>query len=197
MRKCWFQCTVIGGLIVFVWGILSWLVLPWHSYTIERFRNEADVAQVIRDNVLVDGVYVLPNVYDNKLPGSTQEVNDQLVVSDEIMHNGPHMFAAVRLSGKNPYTSGAGYFRALIFNFAAAFIVTWLLTKLRSQTYLERAFYVAAIAAFGGILFFLPTWNFMCFPIGYAVTGIVDFVIGWFLAGLAIGKYCHEGSAKR
>lgn len=197
MRKCWFQCTVLGGLIVFVWGIISWLVLPWHSYSVERFNDEAQVASVILNNAPTNGIYVLPNVYGNKIAGTTQEVNQELVISDEIMHNGPHMFAAIRLQGKNPYSYGAGYFRALLFNFAAAFVITWLLLKTKNQDYMDRVWFVTAIGVVGGILFFLPSWNFMCFPIGYAVVGILDFAIGWFLAGLAIAKYCVHNGSKR
>lgn len=193
MRKVWFQSTIVGGLIAFVWGILSWLVLPWHSVAIERFENEASVANVIRDNAMKDGVYILPNMYEANIPGTSEEVRQELLVSNEIMQNGPHMFCAVRLNGKNPYSSGASYVRALIFQFVTAFLITWLLLKTKNQSYMDRVWFVACVALIGGILYFLPAWNFMCFPLGFAIVGIIDFVIGWFLAGLAIAKFCAHG----
>jgi hypothetical protein len=193
MRKHWFPSTVLGGLIAFVWGVLSWIVLPWHSFALERFTNESQVASVIRDNAPADGVYILPNMYEGKIQGTSQEVSEELIGSHEIMQHGPHMFAAIRLHGRNPYTSGGAYIRALFFSFAAAFLITWLVLKTKNQSYMDRVWFVACIALIGGFLYFLPAWNFMCFPLGFAIVGVFDFVIGWFLAGLAISKFCGVG----
>jgi len=53
--------TVLGGLIVFAWGAISWMVLPWHAATLQAFTNEAAVSKVIQANAPQPGVYFLPN----------------------------------------------------------------------------------------------------------------------------------------
>ena len=31
--------TVLGGLALFLWGAVSWMVLPWHQATLLPFAN--------------------------------------------------------------------------------------------------------------------------------------------------------------
>ena len=32
------KAGILGGIIVFMWGMVSWMVLPWHTSTIVSFR---------------------------------------------------------------------------------------------------------------------------------------------------------------
>ena len=38
MMKRLFWGTVLGGLVVFGWGAISWMVLPWHASTLRAFN---------------------------------------------------------------------------------------------------------------------------------------------------------------
>jgi hypothetical protein len=42
--------AVLGGVTVFVWSAVSWMLLPWHESSMKSFADEAAVAQVILDN---------------------------------------------------------------------------------------------------------------------------------------------------
>ena len=37
--------AVLGGIVVFLWSMVSWTVLPWHSADLMRFTNEDVSAQ--------------------------------------------------------------------------------------------------------------------------------------------------------
>src|SRR5438094_7933582 len=54
---------LIGGLVLFAWGVVSWMLLPWHLATLEKFKDEANVAQALTANAPKSGVYLLPNVH--------------------------------------------------------------------------------------------------------------------------------------
>src|SRR5207247_8551108 len=59
---------LIGGLVLFAWGVVSWMLLPWHLATLEKFKDEAKVAQALTANATKSGVYLLPNVHKHE-PG--------------------------------------------------------------------------------------------------------------------------------
>ena len=59
---------LIGGLVLFAWGVVSWMLLPWHLATLEKFKDEDKVAQALTANATKSGVYLLPNVHKHE-PG--------------------------------------------------------------------------------------------------------------------------------
>jgi hypothetical protein len=183
MSKNHLKCALIGGLIVFIWGLFSWMVFPWHQTCLKRFANESDVASVIRDNALEAGMYVLPNtfVYDGN--ASQKEMAKGM----EIMEKGPFMFASVRPGGIGKMTMGP-FIISLIIQIIGAFIVTWLLMQTKNLPFKKQVAFVTAFGLGVGILGQLPSWNWWGFSGAYIFSNIVDLVIGWFLAGFGIAK---------
>ena len=55
--------SVLGGLVVFLWGAVSWMSLPLHQMTVQGFDDEAQVSRVIASHAPGIGVYVLPNMH--------------------------------------------------------------------------------------------------------------------------------------
>ncbi len=190
MRKSWFQCSVLGGLIVFVWGLLSWMVLPWHAASMERFTDEEAVADVIRENTTRDGIYILPNMHDSKIKGSQSEIQRQYEESEMILQDGPLMFSSIKMTGTDPMRASS-FVRSLIIQIAGAFLITWLLLQTRGLTYMGKVWFVSCIAFIVAILCYLPAWNWMFFPPAYVILNMIDLVIGWFLAGLVIARYAQ------
>ena len=52
--------NVAAGVVLFVWGFISWALLPWHNMVANKFTNEALVAQALKENAPRQGVYYLP-----------------------------------------------------------------------------------------------------------------------------------------
>ena len=183
MSKNHLKCALIGGLIVFIWGLFSWMVFPWHQICLNRFANESDVANVIRDNASEAGMYVLPNtfVYD----GSTSQKDMEKTM--EIMEKGPFMFASVKPNGIGKMTMGP-FIVSLIIQIIGAFIVTWLLMQTKNLPFKKQVGFATAFGLGVGILGQLPYWNWWGFSGAYIFSNIVDLVVGWFLAGFGIAK---------
>src|SRR2546427_13216093 len=59
---------ILGGLVLFAWGVVSWMLLPWHLATLEKFKDEAKAAQPLTANATKSSDYLLPNVHKHK-PG--------------------------------------------------------------------------------------------------------------------------------
>ena len=183
MSRSLLKSALIGGLIVFVWGIISWMVLPMHKHCFQKFTNESRVASVIRDNAPEKGLYILPNTYgydENSCPSEMRK-------SVEMMDNGPFVFASVVPNG-----IGRGIAGPLVISFViqviGAFIVSWMLSRTKGLHFWQKVKFVTLFGLAVGVLGLLPSWNWLGFPAGYVVLNIVNLVISWFLAGLAIAK---------
>lgn len=151
--------TLLGGVITFGWGAFSWMALPWHKATLHSFTNEHWVASAIRDNAPQSGVYV--------------------------MHQEPATFAAVRRVPVDP-TSGWFFIRGFLLELGGAFLLTLLLLTLPELDYRRRVWVAFAVALTGAVTTHLPNWNWWGFSAGFTWVAVVDQVIAWSLAGLAI-----------
>ncbi|MFZ0565304.1 MAG: hypothetical protein WAM28_03880 [Chlamydiales bacterium] len=171
--------ALLGGIILFIWMMISWMVLPWHCTVMRTFKNEEIVAQTILDNTESDGVYILPNLYEKKI---TDEERTAL------MKKGPVMFASVQRYGFD-VDSIAPYVSALIIQIIGAFLVTFLLLQTSGLGYLRKVLFITVIGLTLGVLGELPKWNWWGFSIGYVGVEMLDFLIGWFLAGLVIALF--------
>ncbi len=183
MQKTLLKSALIGGLIVFIWGLFSWMVFPWHQTCLNKFDSESEVASTIRDNAPVSGMYVLPNTF---------AYNDKTSQSDmdrgmRMMQNGPFVFASVRPHGMGGMTV-APFIIALIIQIIGAFIVSWMLLHTKGLHHKKQVGFVTLFGLSIGILGQLPDWNWWGFSACYVITNIIDLVVSWFLAGLAMVK---------
>ena len=184
MSKNHLKCALIGGLIVFIWGLFSWMVFPWHQTCLKKFANESDVANVIMDNAPDAGMYVLPNTFAYHEGDMSQK---EMTRGMEMMERGPFMFASVRPAGMGKMSMGP-FVVSLIIQIIGAFIVTWMLMQTKNLPFKKQVGFVTVFGLGVGILGQLPDWNWWGFSYAYILTNIIDLVIGWFLAGFGIAK---------
>ena len=182
MWKTVIKGAVIGGIIVFVWGMISWGLLPWHRMNMHHFSNGSRVADVIQNNTMEDGIYVYSSHMHHTSHCGECKSSDG---------SGPFIFAAVSKNGINMKGTHL-LVRGLIVNIIAAFFVTWMLYRTKSHPYWHKVGFFVLAALFAGFAVNFPHWNWMGFPFSYALVSVVDLVIGWFLAGLAVAKIVRK-----
>ncbi len=174
--------TILGGLVAFLWGAISWMVLPWHHKILQTFTNEDAVVAAIRSNAPQPGVYLLPNAPHGQgdQPGSEKAAMDR-------MRHGPVIFAAIQLGGRDP-SSPTLYLGGLLIDLLGAFFASWLVLSLPGSNYGARVKTVMLAALFAGVLGYLPNWHWWGFSTGYTLLTIVDLFIAWLLAGFVIAR---------
>lgn len=166
--------SLVAGLVLFVWGFISWSVLPWHIMVANKFTNEATVSQVFKDNALQAGVYYLPfNGHDNPKQMPT--------------------FVNVPPQGK---TNMDALVVDLITEIISAFLVFALLGMTSGLTYWKKVGFFALTGLTIGFVSHAPYWNWFGFPTPYIGVMILDFLIGWTLAGLVVAKIETKESKK-
>jgi hypothetical protein len=171
--------TILGGLTVFLWSAVSWMVLPWHNTQFQTFADEAAVSAVLKANAPTRGLYLLPSAHGASKDDKSGEAGV------ERMRAGPFLFGVVR-TDRHDWNFGQLLRRSFLIQAAAAFMITALLLTTRLPSYFGRVLFVTVVAGVAGILGHLPNYNWWEFPAGWTFVSIADLVIGWFFAGLVL-----------
>ena len=162
------KCGLVGGLILFIWGAVSWTVLPWQMRQFKQFGSERLVLSTIENNASQDGLYLAP------FPGKSDRAP------------GVSIFAAVKTVGNAPQMV-AHTVAMLIVKLVAACLVAAFLCKERMDA--NRA--VKVLVGLGfliGLLATMPYVIWFGFPGTFAISCIIESMLGWFFAGLAMSK---------
>ena len=174
------KCGIAGGIVLFLWGMIAWTVLPWHKMHMMKFKDEARVARVVAENAAQSGIYILPNTMN--IPKDSQA----MMSARDAMRQGPFVFASVSLDGKSP-DMGVPIVKGFILKVIAACLVTWLLLQTKLN-YNRRVGFVTMIGVVIGIMATLPHVFWLGFPLGFSVACMFEIIFGWFFAGLVIAK---------
>lgn len=177
--------TLLGGVIAFAYGFISWDLLPWHP--ISSFTNEDAVTAVVKAGAPKSGVYLMPNEQPPAGADKAAQAKAEQAMMDR-MKAGPVVFAAIQAQGMGENYAMFFVVGGLI-DFAGAFFISWLVLMIPGTTYGKRLQIIVLVALVGGILVALPNWAWWGFSTGYTASVFVDLVVGWGLAGLAMAKF--------
>lgn len=195
MRKPLALGGIFGGLVLFVWGMISYMVLPWHTAVLNKFTDEAAVAQALTANAPLSGMYILPNPHKHE-PGMTEEQR-QAAEDDGMrrMMSGPFTFASVALHGAREM--GRAMLLTVLGNILSVELVMWLLLQTASLTYWGSVGFVVLLALATTMITYFPYWVWWSFSAGFTFVEFADHLIGWFLVGLVIAKVANVTAAAR
>ena len=164
---------IVGGIILFIWSAISWMILPWHMATLRGFSNEIAVIQTVTSNSPQSGIYILPLKQRDVQQGQAQQ--------------SPQVFASINFQGMG--TSMAEPMLICFLNqVITAILVAWLLSKATGLNYFGRVGFIVVFALAASLVTHIPYWNWFAFDTTYTLMIIVDTLIGWLLAGLVMAK---------
>lgn len=171
MWKTLFRCGIVGGVVVFLWMMVSWMILPLHQGAMNQFTDESEVVSTITRYAPRDGIYVTPG-----MDGPQQGRKNQ-----------PFIFVNVK-RGIDLSKMGGSMARGVIAQIVVAMLITYLLLKTKAMKYWNRVYFVTLIGVIAAIIGIFPAWNWWHFPAHWVALEIFDILAGWFLAGLVIAK---------
>lgn len=167
--------SLLGGVVMFIWGFISWAILPWHMSVANKFTDEAAVSQVLKQNAPQAGVYFLP--FDEKDHGPGQTGAFANVLPDGTAMN----------IGKQMLIS-------LLTQTISAFIGLLIIVHTARANFLHTVGLFGIIGLIISFASHAPYWNWFGFSSSYTLVIIADTTIAWLLAGLAIGKFLSPTS---
>jgi len=173
MWKPMVRCSIVGGIIVFLWVMISWMILPMHKNSLHKFTDESEVTSCLTRYAPSDGVYVIPSWDQIEKNGSPKD----------------SPFILVNMRRGVDYTNMTrNIIWGVITQIVAAAFITYLLLRAKAMKYWKRVWFVTVVGIIVAILGVVPSWNWWFFPTGWSILEIFDLIIGWFLGGLVIAK---------
>ena len=171
--------AVVGGVLLFLWGFVAHMLLPFSEKAMKPIPNEAAVIEAVRGNVTENGVYFIP--YLNYMKASAEE---QKAYADKIA-NGPSGLLVLRTGGVSMDMK-----RELplefISNFLAALVAALAVAGFGPRSYGGR---VGTIFAFGVVAWLsisVSQWTWYGFSTDFLIGDLVEQWGGWLLAGLGM-----------
>ncbi len=156
------SAALLGGVVLFAFSAAYHMVLPWESWALNEFKDSKALNDVVRATAPRNGVYY------------TRE----------------GVFAAVAylpdFSDKSQAMGGAmatEFGKDVVVALLLALILPWT----RTATVLGRGALLGSIGLAAALSEHVSDWNWYGFSGPFTVLTMGDIVIGWFLAGLAIG----------
>lgn len=175
-------CSLVGAVVAQIWGMASWMVLPWHNWDFREFKNESRVAEVIRSETQGSGLYTLPNM-------DMEAHKDEKAMAEwnAKARRGPFAFISVKADGIEP---GMGVPMAVGFllNILIAGILFWTLGQTKLKKTFDRVLFLGVVGSVGSIYPHLSNLNWWHFPASYCLVGVIDLFVTWSLAGFAMTK---------
>ena len=167
---------LLGGILAFAWSSISWMALPFHENSLKEFANESEVKAAIEANVDERGVYLIPG--DKSL--SWEE-------KIESFKSGPFVFTSVRPGPDENYSMNVAMVRGLTANLFCALILGIMLAAAAPRlNYIGRVLFVTLGGVFAAVSAVYPNNIWWEFPVDFTNLAMIDQVVGWLLAGLAM-----------
>ena len=167
---------IVGAVVLFIWTMASWAVLPWHTHAYKEFKNPEAVARIVDQNASEDGVYLFPFSSSD-----TEEARENLA-------KGPIIYAQVQKGGMDPF-SPILYIVTFVNGFIGSLFLAYLLRKKGHPGYFQRVFFGAIFGLTVGILAAVPNWNWMGASGAFTLIVIADYLIAYLLVGITIAGF--------
>jgi len=171
--------SILGGIVLFLWGAFSHMVLPLGEVGLQAMPNEEQVLSALSTNVQGAGLYFFP--------WGSDETEADMKAWEEKYRSGPAGLLVYRPLGGEPMTPGM-LLTELVTDIIAALLGSLLMMKAISglATFGARVFFCTLLGLFGSLLVNTQYWNWYGFPGDYTLAAILDDVIGFTLVGIVL-----------
>lgn len=181
---------IVGGLILFLWGMIAWTILPLHDANLKELPAEDQIIEFLRSNIDAKGVYTFPHKPSPPEPA-------EMDLWTEKYQAGPVGMIVYDPQGASPITP-AQLITGLILNILAAFLASWFLGRSTAvaATFVARVSFCGMLGILISLFSHLQMWNWMNFSMEYTTAMVADTLIGWLLAGAGIAAVIKQPELK-
>jgi len=172
--------AVLGGVILLVWGILAWMILPIHNDTVKSLPNEEAVVTALQSTP-GQGVYFFP-----AMPKNTSDAA-ALDAYKERYRRGPMGMIVYDPNGADPMMV-SNIIVGLLIYILAALVAAWFYERSTALagTLLQRLSFFGMLGIFLSLATYFANWNWMGYPLSFTTSMALDTIVGWLLAGWGI-----------
>jgi hypothetical protein len=171
--------AVLGGLLMFVWGAVAHMVLPFEREAMKPIPNEAAVLSTLGSNLSAPGMYYFPwTDMSGKATPEQQKAWQAQIAS------GPSGLLIYKPNSAEAM-SPRQLLSEFLSNVLAAFFGALLLIQLPGG-FGRRALSMAAIGIAAWLSISVSQWTWFNFPTSFLIGDLADQFGGWLLAGIGM-----------
>lgn len=186
---------VLGGLAFFAWGAVSWMVLPFHTASLNTLPGEPQDVDRWLQRLPQAGIYHYPG-FPHNADGSPA-TDSQMEAAFDRMRRGPRItFMVYRPDGCEPFPPQK-FLLGLSFDVLAAGLLAWMIWMVRASlpSFGRRVAAAMLMATLAVVLAILPSALWWSHPAEFVALEVTDILVGSSLAGLIIAKLVPGPSA--
>lgn len=185
MTKRKISSIIFGTILLFVWNAISWMVLPFHTNTLNSIPQTALDTALLKNNLPGDGVYHYPG-----LPQSnTQEALQNL---EQSLKQGPRITLMVYKSGPSELFNPLQFVWSLIINLCTVLLLFFLVIQLKRKTLVSILIQCIVVGLLIGVVSDFGQMNWYQFPLDYTLVNVFDRIIPFALLGLLFGLFTFK-----
>jgi hypothetical protein len=178
----------LGGVVLFLWGAASHMLLGLGEVGMASLPNDDRLIPAMKESISAAGLYMFP-----AMPES-QDAASQAAWTEKV-RSGPWGILVYHPEGTEPL-SPRQLGVELLSNIVAAWIAAYLLSRARALAgFGARVVFVGLLGLLAGVAIDVSYWNWYGFPGSYALAAIADQTIGFTLAGLPIAALVRPSPA--
>ncbi|MGH9839083.1 MAG: hypothetical protein ACREEM_09890 [Blastocatellia bacterium] len=179
---------VLAGIVVFVWGALSHMVLSIGESAVKTMPNEPAVLSTMSQNIKEPGFYLYPGGMEEVQNAPQAEQEALAKKYEEIYKTQPHGVLVLTPPNGTMYSFPKLLVNELLSNILSGLIAACLLSLALGSlpSFPGRVLFVAGLGFFSTLAIDLSYWNWYGFPTKYLLSSFADNTIGWTLAGVVL-----------
>lgn len=182
--------TLIGGLVMFLWGAFAHMVLPLGGMSMRAPLDENRILDTMRTALPPEpGVYVVPH-FDPAMRGD-ERAQQAFAQKNEA---NPYAFIVYQPQGRNPLAMGHNLFHQWVGDTLAALIIALVLVR-AGASFGRGLLYGLGFGVFTWLTLSVPYWNWYRFPAEFTLGYLIEQAFGWLLAGAAMGWWLSRKRA--
>ena len=171
--------AILGGLLMFVWGAVSHMLLPFHSEALKPVPNEAAVLSTLATDLGEPGMYYFPWI-----DMSGKATPEQQAEWERRLASGPSGLMIYKPNGGEAM-SPRQLVSEFVSNVLAALLGALLLVQLPGGLG-RRALSLALVGVAAWLSISVSQWTWYGFATSFAVSDLVEQFGSWLLAGIGM-----------
>lgn len=173
--------SVIGAVLLFVWGFASWMLLDWRSDFMIGLPNDTAVMPVLKENLPKSGMYMFP-----AMPADWRD-KEAMELFEQQHAVGPVGMIIYESEGSKAMPPSA-YATGMTINFIIALVSACLvyLTSKSCACFTSRFTVIFLLAVLVIATAELIPWNWMPGHDRFTLINAIDHLIGFALMGVPI-----------
>ena len=182
-----FIAGLLGGIVFFMWGAVAHMALPIGEMGMGTATAEDPVIADLRDNLPGEGVYMVPGLAEGKM-------SDEAAVKAyaQKAKANPNAFIVYQPLGRDGTDMGPQLAIQAVADIVSALLVAWVLS-LGAIGFGKRVAAAGALGLFSWLTVSVPWWNWYRFTTDFTIGSLLEQVLGWLLAGMAIAWWLGRG----